>query len=656
MPISRMKKKSLLIFLIATILIQFYHDQAYNQFEASPIEKSNQKILFQGKTYYVHTVKPGHTIFSICKAYGVTQDDIVSSNPGIILAPLSIGLVLKIPYQNITSPSIVQPDLTLSKSDTNFIYHTVQPKENTYFLHLKYNVPLEEIYKYNPGSETSIQIGQVIRIPKEHVYIKTDFHPEIAQERILRYSVRDGDTLYRIAQTYGLSVEDLINANESLRWGLKTGQILIIPLADEIRETSLIYPDSLFHVPSLARLRKYQCDSIAILKRTKPAIKVAVLLPFFADENFLMDTFSNADTLSGSNRTKLKGFRGRPAAELYEGMLLALDSLKKTNYTISILVYDTEADTNKVKKILGDLDIIEPELIIGPFDGANVRLVSKYSFERKIPFVPPLTYQDSDLLKNPYLFTVIPGDVLLYEHYASYLSAVPHKNVIYIAKKYSKQNEESKLFKKILLNELSSQPEFDSSAFVEVLLDDQIRSNLGKVLKPDSMNQVIIFSTYEPDVISALSHLHFLSRDYPIKVYGLPAWQKFDNVRFDVLHELEVTLYSPFFIDYTENSVKLFIGKCRGQLHSEPYKTSSKGNGINYTYLGYDLTMYFIQAINTYEKHTCDCIEYFNPRLLLSDYNFMRNKNQDGFVNTSVNFITYGKDYTVTKTRSSGLE
>ena len=34
------------------------------------IEKSTEKIVYQGKSYYLHTVKAKETLFSICKAYG----------------------------------------------------------------------------------------------------------------------------------------------------------------------------------------------------------------------------------------------------------------------------------------------------------------------------------------------------------------------------------------------------------------------------------------------------------------------------------------------------------------------------------------------------------------------------------------------------------
>ena len=651
-------RKLVKLFLLSSFFISVFCFTAYSQFESTPVEKSNQKIQYRGKTYYVHTVKQGHTLYSICNAYNVTEDEIAQANPGITLNPLSIGLVLKIPISNTVSTQTKTSTTAVSPgpSDDNFIFHTVRPRETPFFLHQKYNVPVEEIYKYNPGSEEGIQIGQVIKIPKKQLYAKSISQPVIPQEEVIKYIVKQGDTLYRIAETYGISISDILNSNEELRWGLKTGQVINIPLASGFTGIPPDNVDSVFLIASRSGLIRYQCDSIATLKRMKPPVKIALLLPFYAKESFDVDTLNLPDSLSETNHLKPKTLKGRAAAELYEGMLLALDSLKKSDYSVSLFVYDTEADTIKTKNILKDLDIIEPNVIIGPLAPDNIKIISRYSFERKIPFALPLAPDDSGLLKNPYLFKVIPTKTILFQQYAKYLSSISNGRFILISKDNLKMREESAFFKNMLENQLRQVSKVDSSVITEVFIDDKLQENLTKILSPDTLNNVIVFSTYEPDVINALSHLHFLLREYPIKVYGFPAWQKFDNLRIDVVHELQVTLYSPFYIDYSQDDVKSFVKKCREELHSEPYKTTSKGNGINYTYLGYDLAMYFVPAFNKFEDNMCDCIEYYYSPLLLSDYNFIRVNPQEGFENSSTSLVTYQKNYDVTKIRTPRSE
>jgi ABC-type branched-subunit amino acid transport system substrate-binding protein len=440
-------------------------------------------------------------------------------------------------------------------------------------------------------------------------------------------------------------------ANQELRWGLKAGQVLTIPKPGQYTAGMETGIDSLITISAHMELSRYQCDSIASLKILRPPVKVALLLPFYADEDF-----SPADSLPENiehltdQASRMKKFRQQVSVELYEGTLLALDSLRNLNHNISLFVYDTKTDTNIMKKILRELEIVEPDLIIGPISPENIALVSKFSFERKVPLIPPILPEEALLKVNPFLFRIMPDENSMLDKYAGQITTNPNEHVVLIYKSTPREDKRLQFFKDRLTEKLKPGRNNNTVLFNEVALGDHFKQNLIKALKKDTINNIIIYSTYEPDVINALSNVHSLLREYQFRVFGFPAWQKFDNIRVDVIHEMYVTVYSPFFIDYNDRHVKNFISKSRNKLGYEPYKTTSKGVGINYTYLGYDLTMYFAQAMNKYGKNTCNCIEeYTNPQLL-SDYVFRNSPNLRGFVNTSMSILSYRKDFEIEKT------
>jgi LysM repeat protein len=619
------------------------------QFKATAVEKSDQKIIYMGKMYYMHTVKKGQTLFSICMTYKVTEEEIQNTNPNTTLKPLSVGQILRIPLAEELESSIQGQETEPTVSD-DFIYHTVLPKETPYFLHSKYNVPIEVIYYYNPGTENGLQIGQVVRIPKQKLLDKGEPSEMAYQEDIIRYEVKPGDTLYRIALHYGVSVSALINANEALRWGLKAGQIIIIPTEQTAAfQASMGKQDSILLVTALTGLTPWQCDSIKMQKRMRPPTKVALLLPFFTHDGLQPDTNQfQLDSITGEIiKNKPKSFRGRGAAEFYEGFLLAVDSLRKTGLNISLFVYDTEGDTNRLDVILNELDIVEPDLILGPFFADNVRKTSKYSFEHKIPFIPPLMKGDTTIMNNPFLFQVYPSKESEYIWQARYLSQKHSNNILYLYKPSIRNREEILQFKQLFTNHLTSQKGVDSLMLTDIVINDSLNYILSKVLRKDTMNYAIVFSSYEPDVINALSQLHFHLREFPIRVFGQPSWQVFPNIRIDHFHDLEATIYSPFYIDYTSPHVKRFVEICRNKLHYESYKTTTKGNGLNYTYLGYDLGMYFLTSSYYYGNELCNCVSNYNPVLLLTTYQFVRNSSTGCFENEHVNFIRYTKEYEV---------
>ena len=103
---------------------------------------------------------------------------------------------------------------------------------------------------------------------------------------------------------------------------------------------------------------------------------VALLLPFFSqmineEMGVPLDTIAEEGTYVPLQRQQ--GLRGKSFAEFYEGFLLAVDSMKKTGFSVNLHVYDTERDTMKTKKIVRDMSLIQPDLIIGPVYSEDVQ-------------------------------------------------------------------------------------------------------------------------------------------------------------------------------------------------------------------------------------------------------------------------------------------
>ena len=118
------------------------------------IEKSTEKIVYQGKSYYLHTVKAKETLFSICKAYGVSVDEVKALNDKKDNT-LSIGDVLRIP--------VIEPFKSI---DDKFYYHRMKPKETLYSLSRKFNIKMKRILKDNPEYDVSRPIaeGAVVKL------------------------------------------------------------------------------------------------------------------------------------------------------------------------------------------------------------------------------------------------------------------------------------------------------------------------------------------------------------------------------------------------------------------------------------------------------------------------------------------------------------
>ncbi len=106
--------------------------------------------------------------------------------------------------------------------------YIVREGDTLYYIANKYNVTVNDLIDYNLLGTTILTIGQEIKIPKE-----------ITNEMV--YIVKPGDTLYRIANLYNIDINDLMMANNLTSNILSIGQELIIPIKPVIEEDYVVY-------------------------------------------------------------------------------------------------------------------------------------------------------------------------------------------------------------------------------------------------------------------------------------------------------------------------------------------------------------------------------------------------------------------------------
>lgn len=100
---------------------------------------------------YIHVVKPGDSIYSISKLYGVPWQKIVSDNE------------LENPNQLVVGQTIV-----IIQGNR---LHVVQSGESLYLIAMEYQVPVSQIIKANPQitNPANLTVGQIITIPPKNI-------------------------------------------------------------------------------------------------------------------------------------------------------------------------------------------------------------------------------------------------------------------------------------------------------------------------------------------------------------------------------------------------------------------------------------------------------------------------------------------------------
>lgn len=212
-----------------------YEDYGEAVVRAIAIYTKNDYVPTSKGDYY--TVKKGDSLYSIARLYDVSVEDLKTFNK-LVSNVLSIGQVLRI-------PDIVE------KSDTSVYY--VKKGDSLYGIAKSYGVSVEDIKRLNSLSSNSLSIGQELLIPG----LSSENTPSVKV-----YTVLKGDSLYKIANLYGISVDELKNANKLTSSVLSIGQQLVIPDSANTKTYVVKRGDTLY---GIARDNNTTVDRIKIL-------------------------------------------------------------------------------------------------------------------------------------------------------------------------------------------------------------------------------------------------------------------------------------------------------------------------------------------------------------------------------------------------------
>ena len=156
-----------------------------------------------------YTVKLGDTLYGISNQFGVSVQDIIKLN-NLSNNTIRVGQVLNIPNTPGTNP------------DNTFIY-VVKKGDTLYNIAISYNTTVDKIKTINNILNNNLSIGQQLIIPE--TYTKEE---DINVPTYITYTVKKGDTLYNIANTYNISVDTIIKDNTLTDTNLSIGQVLNI--------------------------------------------------------------------------------------------------------------------------------------------------------------------------------------------------------------------------------------------------------------------------------------------------------------------------------------------------------------------------------------------------------------------------------------------
>jgi len=622
------------------------------------VERSKDKVIISGTPYYIHQVKKGETSYSISKAYGITVEELTKENPPAIYG-INEGQSLRIPVREMTDDSPSQPaPKHLRRDETKYFYHKLQPGETIYSLSKLYGVSENDIISSNPKIDiTKLSVGAEIAVPrKEFMTERQEF--AVQDSKYIFHKVKRGESLSSIADIYGLSVKELRKENRNIRFP-QVGDYLRIPVvkAPQPKEIQVTEPQKADTVPVVA------ADSVVMLprpagytpvKNLNGSFDVAVLLPFYLKDNAIRTYIDSSKIVKSKPVYKIIKrpeewiySRSLGFVEMYQGILLAADTLRSLGLDIALHVFDIKNDTIELTNLIRQGTLSTMDLIIGPVYSSNLAIMSAYAHELGIPVVSPVPLlHNTFLINNPELFMAVSSIDVAQNVLAKKISEYYNQNFVFIHTDTAGTDQDVRSFKEKILSELGSRLPYEEIKFKEFIFynrsafDNDSINRLSHALS-DKINNVVIIASEEAPVISeTLMDLHGLSKKFNMTIFGYPAMRGLDNLDPKYFFDLDLLMYSTFWIDYSRRDVKQFNSDYRHKFLTEPVE-------LSYAWIGYDITYYFVSGLAIFGKDFILHPEIHNPDLLQTEFDFRRKSMNDGFENQKLFPVRFTKDYEV---------
>lgn len=445
--------------------------------------------------------------------------------------------------------------LALRAQDTKipdrFITHKVKKKETLLGLAQQYEISIEQIKVYNPTLErVGLKRKMMLRIPVFESPMMVIEAPSVDTES---YLVPPKATKWRIAYTYGITIQELEALNPSLKNGLKAGQILQLPISTK---DSLVAPTPAYNYYTVLpregyyRIEKKLGVSRGVLDSLNPdlvakglqaGMVLKVPLEFSGDlkiqDDLLVQKINLFDSLNPLDRSLRVGlllpfkvnsleldsiektkefFKKRNLSSLsfdfYSGTRLAMEVLSEHGIASELTVFDTQNRKAKLVQITQNSLLSQQDVIIGPLIPKNFDFISALPKLSKVPKVAPLSYKEVQM--RPNVYQSIPPKNQLRDRMLKHLDNVlsEEENIVIVADSLNREVEkmlqerypfaiqfrpeqggylDSELMDSLLLDSIPSKIILESENFS---LISSISSQLSGKISPSRPIQ--LFTTY----------------------------------------------------------------------------------------------------------------------------------------------------------------
>ena len=497
----------------------------------------------------------------------------------------------------------------------------------------------------------------------------------------LSHVVLERQTLFGIAQAYGVKIDDIYEANPSLReTGLQKNAIILIPFVDTAQKapapTDVAYTEHTVKwyedIDDIAKRYNVTVKEIMDLNNlsskkltTRQVLRIPVPMPVAPIEEtkeeapvetetvvveptqepvaqeespleFTAPEYAPQETVNVSLILPFhaSGNVSEINMDFYSGVLMAMKDMEKQDHKVNLEVYDLTSGIPPVSSLT------KSDFVLGPVASRDIEAILQ-RLEGQVPLISPLDQKAAALATNYSNYIQAPTPVdSQYEDLGLWVKEETGDNdkIILITEKGA-----SSVTAAVAIRSALARQELTYDIVSYAIVDGRtVPATLQETMVKDGVNRVVVASESEAFMSDVVLNLGImLGKGFDIVMYAPSKARTFDTIDGSAYHNLSLHICCSYHVDYSSAKVDRFVRAYRSLFHTEPSQ---------FAFQGYDTATYFVNQVASYGPGWKKMLESNRGTGLHTDFLFDSDPSGN-HQNKAVRRIIYNKDYTSTLVR-----
>ena len=519
----------------------------------------------------------------------------------------------------------------------------------------------------------------------------------------LSHVVLERQTLFSIAKAYGVSVEEIYEANPPLReTGLQKNAIILIPFKEGAAEAAAQPQEAdggaATYIEHTVRwyedlddiAKKYGVTAKEIMElnglknkklQTRQVLKIPVKggegIPVEATQEEGKEVTEEAQEGPSTAQEAVPEDTGADPALLdqaqhpnqIDSSILAWTSRDQVNFSLILplnaggkvsevnmdfysgvlmALKDMEADGLKVNMNVYDLSagippidaLVKDDFVLGPVASRDIEAILQ-RVDGRVPVISPLDQKAGTLAANYRNFIQAPTPVEnQYDDLGRWVKEDFREGEQIL---FINEKGAGNVTASVAIRTSMAQQELPYEILSYAIVEGRgIPNILTEKMVKGTVNRVVVASESEAFIGDVIRNLGIMmGKGYNIVMYAPSKVRTFDTIDGSAYHQASLHISTSYFVDYENPAVDRFVKAYRALFQTEPSQ---------FAFQGYDTARYFASTCARYGYAWTHMLGQNQVSLLHTDFQFSADGN-DNHQNTAVRRIVYQKDYMTTLQR-----